>query len=156
MKLYVRGYRGAGAGSRVIKWFTRSEFSHVSLIFHMHGYAQEIEAIQGEGVIQHKPHTSRHKEFLDLAVPVSYEQILNIHINAMRCIGAKYDWKGVISFLLHRKKHTLDKFFCSEFNAYQLLKGGYPISRRAPYRQSPDNVMESLRLIDPVTELGGA
>jgi hypothetical protein len=156
MKLFVRGYRGQGYGSGAIKWFTRSQYSHVSLVFFMHGVWEEIEAIQGKGVISHKPHSARRKDFAEYSVPASEEQIISIHIGSRSVLGAKYDWQGVFSFLLHRTKHTLNKFFCSEFVAYQLLKGGYKLSRRVPYKQSPDLVMESLMLVEPVTEIGGA
>jgi hypothetical protein len=156
MRLFVRGYKGQGFGSGFIKWFTRSEYSHVSLVFHMHGEPQEIEAIQGRGVIAHAPHKACHKEFVEYAVPISNEQIVDVHISAMSLIGAKYDWRGVFSFILHRKKHSLDHFFCSEFDAYTLLKGRYPLSRREPYKETPDSIMQSFRLIAPADEMGGA
>lgn len=156
MKLFVRGYTGQGFGSGIIKWFTRSKYSHVSLVFQMHGLPQEIEAIQGKGVIMHDPYSRREKDFVEYAVPISETQIVDAHILAMSLVGAKYDWKGVFSFLLHRTKHTLDKFFCSEMVAYVLLKASYPTSRREPYKESPDSIMESFRLIAPASEVGGA
>jgi len=156
MKLFVRGYHGAGFGSGAIKWFTRSKYSHVSLVFHLHGDAEEIEAIQGSGVIRHRPFTDLEKTFDEYAVPISEDQIIEAHILAMSLLGARYDWAGVYAFLLRRSKHSLDKFFCSEFVTYILLKIAYPVSRRLPYKHSPDTVMESYRLIAPVAELGGA
>jgi len=156
MRLMVRGYKGQGWGSGLIKKFTRSEYSHVSLVFHLHGNVQEIESLQGKGLIQHKPHKACHKDFVEYAVPLTYEQVVDAHILAMSLVGAKYDWSGVVSFLLHRTKHTLNKFFCSELVAYVLLRVGYPLTRRSPYKESPDSVMESLRLIAPADEMGGA
>ena len=156
MRVFVRGYHGEGFGSGLVKWFTRSKYSHVSLVFHLHGEKEEIESIQGKGVISHAPHDARSKSFVEYAVPVSSEQVIDMHITAMSLIGAKYDWQGVFSFLLHRTKHTLDKFFCSEFAAFVLLKGRYSASRRDPYKESPDSIMESYRLIAPAAEVGGA
>ena len=149
MKLFVRGYTGQGRGSKLIQWWTRSKFSHVSFVFYMHGEPQEIEAIQGKGVIAHKPNKACQKTFVDYAVPLTETQIIDAHILAMSLVGARYDWQGVWSFLLRRKKHTLDKFFCSEMVAYVLLKVGYGLSRRPPYKESPESVMESFRLIEP-------
>ena len=151
MRVYVRGYKGQGFGSGFIKWWTRSKYSHVSLVFQMHGLPQEVESIQGKGLIMHDPYSRSEKQFDELAVPITDEQIVDAHILAMSLVGAKYDYSGVASFLLRRKKHSLNKFFCSELVAYVLLKAGYPLTRREPYKETPDSVMESLRLIAPAS-----
>jgi len=148
MKVWVRGYKGAGFGSGFIKKFTRSKYSHVSMVFDMGHDIVEVESIQGKGVIRHKPYTSEEKDFDVLYAPLTEEQIIEAYTLACSLEGASYDWSGVFSFLLHRTKHTLDKFFCSELNAYVLYKAGYPLSRKAPYKLSPDDVMASLRLIE--------
>ena len=148
MKCYVRGYKGAGFGSGFIKKFTRSKYSHVSLVFDMGHTLEEVEAIQGKGVIRHPPYSREEKEFDTLVAPLSEEQIIEAQAIACSLVGAAYDWQGVVSFLLHRTKHTLDKFFCSEMDAYVLYKVGYPLSRKEPYTLSPDDVMASYRLVE--------
>ena len=147
MKVYVRGYKGAGFGSSFIKRFTFGSYSHVSLVFHMHSAPQEIESIQGKGLIEHAPYTPEEKVFDEWFVPLTYEQIIDTHILAMSLLGAKYDWQGIWGFLRRKKTHSKDKFFCSELVAYVLLKAGYPLSRREPYRETPSSVCESLRLL---------
>ena len=156
MKCFVRCYTGQGSGSKLIQAWERSDISHVSLVFHMHGSAQEIESIQKKGVIQHAPHKACHKQFIEYAVPLTDEQIIDAHILAMSFIGAKYDYTGVVSFLLHRTKHSKDKWFCSEFVAYILLKVGYALSRRIPWLESPESISSSYRLIAPADEIGSA
>ena len=143
----VRGYTGQGFGSGFIQRFTRGKASHVSLVFHMGHSVVEVEAIQGKGVIVHPPHTRATKTYHELSVPLTYEQVIDAHAFAMSVEGAKYDWLGVFSFALHRKKHSLNKFFCSELVALTLLKAGYPLSRREPYKESPASVVASLRLL---------
>jgi len=143
----VRAYTGQGFGSGFIQKFTRGKASHVSLIFDMGHCVVEVEAIQGKGVIVHPPHSKATKAYYELSVPLTYEQVIDAHAFATSVEGAKYDWLGVFSFALHRKKHSLNKFFCSELVAYTLLKVGYPVSRREPYKESPASVVESLRLL---------
>ena len=143
----VRAYTGQGFGSGFIQKFTRTTTSHVSLVFDMGHNVEEIEAMQGKGVIRHAPHTRATKAYFELAVPLSYEQVIDAHTLACSLVGARYDWKGVFSFALHRKKHSLNKFFCSELVSYTLLKVGYRLSRREPYKESPASVVESLRLL---------
>lgn len=146
ISLSVRGYKGQGFGSGFIKRFTFGEYSHVSLVFRMHGREEEFESIQGKGVITHPPHSAEDKEFVELAVPMNEEQVVNAHITAMSLLGAKYDWAGVWGFVRRKKRHSPDKWFCSEYVGYVLFKSTYPVSRREPYRETPSTVMESYQI----------
>ena len=143
----VRGYTGQGAGSKWIQKWTRSDVSHVSLIVQLGENIQEVEAIQWRGVIAHKPHSADDKTFVEYRVPLSYEQALEVRELALSYVGARYDWQGVWGFARHRKKHSLNKWFCSELVAFCLLKAGFPVSRREPFLESPASVCESLRLL---------
>jgi len=145
MKLKVRGYRGKGLGSGFIKWFTFGEYSHVSLIFESYRHVEEIESIQGKGVIKHAPSDGDFDEFY---APLSEEQAFEAHMIAISLLDSSYDWKGIWGFMVRRDRHNLEKWFCSEFVAYVLYKVEYPLSRRDPYRETPTSVMESLRLVD--------
>jgi uncharacterized protein YycO len=147
VKVEVRGYTGQGAGSKWIQRWTRSNTSHVSLVFHMGGSVQEVEAIQFKGVVVHEPHSARDKTFVEYDVPLSYEQVMEARELALSLVGAKYDWKAIWGFARHRKTHSLNKWFCSELVAYCLLKATYPLSRREPFLESPATVCESLRLL---------
>ena len=149
----VRGYTGQGAGSKWIQKWTRSDISHVSFIFQMGETIQEVEALQFKGVVAHKPHSAEKKVFVEYDVPLTYEQALDARELALSLVGAKYDWAGVWGFARHRKNHSLDKWFCSELVAFCLLKAGYPLSRRAPFLESPSSVCESLRLLSSQTRL---
>ena len=148
MKLIVRGYNGHGKGSNLIRWFTFGTFSHVSFVFEDKDRREEIEALQEAGVVRHVPWAADHKDFSELVVPLSDEQILEAWFIAASFVGAEYDKAGIFGLLLRRNKHSLDKFFCSELVAYVLLKVGHPVSRREPYRETPTSVMESFQLSD--------
>ena len=144
MRLLVRGYKGEGFGSGFIKRFTFGNYSHVSFVFDLNDMVEEIEAIQGKGVIRHKP--KEDAAFDELVVSLTEEQILDAHIWAVGLLDAKYDWKGIWGFMRRKNKHNIDKWFCSELVAYVLMKVGHPLSRREPYRETPTSVMESLEL----------
>lgn len=146
MKVWVRGYNGQGFGSGFIRRFTFGSFSHVSLVFEICDTYEEIEAMQGKGVIYHTPYTHDEKDFVEYKAPLSEEQILCAHIDARSLVGSAYDWKGIWGFVRRKNKHNAYKWFCSEFVAYVLLKAGYPLSRKEPYRMTPSDVMESLRV----------
>jgi uncharacterized protein YycO len=156
IKVTVRGYQGQGAGSKWIQKWTRSDVSHTSLVFHMGHSVEEVESIQFRGTISHKPHSHKKKTFIEYDVPMTYEQVLEARELALSLVGSRYDWQGVWGFVKHRKKHSLNKFFCSELVAYCLLKAGYPLSRRAPFLETPATVCQSLRLVEQVNPVGGA
>jgi len=143
----VRGYKGVGFGSKFIQRWTRSPYSHVSLVFHLGHTEVEVEALQFKGVISHAPNSPDKKDFDVFDVPLNYRQVMGAHSLAMSLVGAKYDWAAIRAFVRHRKSHSLDKWICSEIVAYVLLKNGYKLSRRSPHLESPSTVCESLRLI---------
>jgi len=156
MKVFVRGYRGTSFFSKAIRWITRGEYSHVSLVFINGRHAVEVEALEGRGVIKHHPNQKETHDFDELRAPLSWEQAETAYLVAVDLLEAEYDRKGIFGFLIHKKMHNLDKWFCAEHVAYVLLKADYPLSRREPYREHPSSVMESLRLMEPVSPSGGA
>jgi uncharacterized protein YycO len=144
----VRGYTGTGFGSGFIQWWTRSPISHVSLVFHMGHTVEEVEAIQGAGVVRHTPHSKDDKVFKEWDVPLSYEQVLEAHTLACSLVGSKYDWQAIRAFVVHRRSHNAYKWMCSELVAYVLWKVGYRLSRRKPFMETPPTICESYRLSD--------
>ena len=146
MRLLVRGYNGQGFGSGFIRWFTFGSYSHVSLVFEGHDSDLEVEAIQGKGVIYHAPHGHEEKSFDEFVVDLTDEQITTAKCVALGLEGAEYDWKGIWGFLRKKKRHSEEKWFCSELVAYALWKAGRPVSRREPWRETPTSVCESFVL----------
>lgn len=148
-RVIVRGYNGHGFGSGFIRRFTFGNYSHVSLVFEWKdGMREEIEAIQGDGVIKHAPWKEGEKDFDELVATLTLEQALDLFDVVSGLIGSSYDWKGIWGMFRRKNKHNPDKWFCSELVAYGLYKAGYPLSRREPYRETPTSVMESFRLVE--------
>lgn len=153
MKLFIRGYKGRGAGSGLIKWFTRGDYSHNSLVFEFNDRREEVESIQGSGVIKHEPVPFENADFDEYLIPVSDAQVRKAYKLSSSLLGAKYDWSGIAGFLLRSKKLTDEKWFCSELAAYVCYKVGYPLSRRQPWRETPSTNMESFRCEVPAIKL---
>ncbi len=149
-KVNVRGYRGNTFFSKAIMWITRGNYSHVSLVFRdaSSGVMTEIEAIEGFGVIEHLPNTKLTHDFDEFTTDLDLTKAYAAYEAAKELLGGKYDIAGVVGFLIHRKRHSLQKFFCSELVAYVLHKVGNPLSRREPYRETPASVCESFKLSD--------
>ena len=152
----VRKYSGEGFGSGFIKWFTfagKDGASHVSMIFKFSNDIElEYESIQGQGVISHQPREGSYTEY---DVPLNAEQVETAYLVASTTHG-KYDWTGIWGFIIKKKRHSEFKWFCSELVAYALYQAGYPLSRRDPYKETPQTVCDSLRLIEIPVEVGGA
>jgi len=154
--LYVRGYTGEGFAAGFIKRFTFGTYSHVSLVFDLNGSVEEIEAIQGKGVIRHAPKDTYKHPHEEFTVNLTEEQIVNAHIWALGTLDSDYDWKGIFGFVRRKNKHNIDKWFCSELVAYVLYRVGHPLSRREPYRETPSTVCESFQINPKPLEIGGA
>jgi len=143
MQVYVCGYRGKGAGSKFIKWFTFGRFSHVSLVFDNGvGRPEEIEAIQGKGV---------HRQYFDATadnytlfrVPCNAAQGEEAHEFASNQVGKKYDWFGIWGFVRRAFRQDPTKWFCSELVFATLVKIGVLLLRKKASQVNPDMLCAS-------------
>lgn len=146
MRVYVAGYKGAGAAGGLIRWYTFGGYSHVSLVFD-HGEAgvEEIDAMQLRGV------TSR--VFGELAgavdlfhVPCGEQRAAVVYAAARELLGMGYDWTGLWSFLRRRKRENPNRWFCSELVAWCLLQAGIVLQRLPVWKHSPVLVCASVTL----------
>lgn len=108
-------------GSRVIRYFTNSDYSHVDLVMpngnllgaHLHG-----------GVKERPPDYENFKRTLRLGCMVP--DIDAAYAYARAQVGKPYNWKAIIDMFLHRhRKFTADQksFFCDELN-YLIYEAG--------------------------------
>ena len=150
MKVYVVGYKGAGFGGGLIKWFTFGGFSHVSLVFE--GTAEELEiepvspsnlpvrveidAIQGRGVTRRLFGAITGKRDV-FAVDCSSGVAMKIYKTACALVGCGYDWAGIYGFLRRKKRENPYKWFCSELVAHCLKKHNIVLLNLPPWKQSP-------------------
>jgi len=152
-RVCVCGYRGRSFfPSKLIKWITWSEYSHVAIMLPDTGAV--FEAWDGVGVRcidslsdHHTPKTIVSVMYID----VTPEQYLGL-IDALQSqLGKKYDWKGVLRFppllrpFISKKisKRESERWFCSELVNWAFWKIGLPLINKPPHATSPADVMVS-------------
>jgi uncharacterized protein YycO len=147
VNLYVFAVKGKGLGPFVIRFFTRSVYSHVGIFSNDENLG--YESITKKGVVAIKK-LSDDKD-LDLLVikllPQQREQILNF-LNQQ--LGKAYDWKAVINVLNYKRDwRENDKWFCSELVARAFEIAGIRLLNKPCGRITPADVVSS-PLLSPI------
>lgn len=129
--------RGTGFGGAFVRWWTRSEYAHVSISTP----SSCIDAAPGCGVgFRKEPIGAKRVSF---EVTASQLDRLSLFIDAE--YGCKYDWLGDFACGLPwlAREHK-DKWFCSEFACACLQHIGIIRSTVEPWRLSPQGLYDFL------------
>lgn len=123
-------YRARGTTfDRLIRWRTRSPYSHVEIVLGQHWYA----ASNRDGVVRVNRNT-HNPESWDL-VPVDVSETAVVRWWA-KTIGDKYDWLGIVGLAIGVPRlHAANRWSCGEWAA-----GALGLSR--PYRYTPQKLYE--------------
>lgn len=137
-------YRGtrpgiAGIYNRIVRWWTRSEFSHVELVL---STGRAWSASFADGGVRDKLIDFDTANWILVDLPPALEQAAEAWFVAHR--GAKYDLVGNLHFLLSPIPHSQRRWFCSEAVAAAL---GIP----DPWRYSPGTLASALTLLQPAS-----
>lgn len=147
LRLQVCLHHGKSLLSGLIKWQTRGDYSHASLIL---PNDRHVEAREFKGVVAHREFTAPRGETADvfeLPITEEQEQALDHFIRAE--LGCGYDWRAVFAFITRRTpaKASARKWFCSEFVAACLGAAGIPLFRAThDWEISPAFLARALRL----------
>lgn len=122
-------YKGKSFISRLIRWFTWSEYSHAAWVCRD---GSVFEAWSG-GV----RHAASLAEAHDAGTPVDLfvldltdDQRRDAEAFLLAQVGMKYDWLGLCGFLTRRAMDEHDAWFCSELVTAGLNAAGvYPLLR---------------------------
>jgi uncharacterized protein YycO len=122
MTLYLQLHKGTGLFSRLIRWQTRSPYSHASVWFYEAADPDGgvvIESMEGVGVrsipaIGYRDARQSGTIMLYRVPSLTDGQIAKIRSFMEGQIGLKYDWAAVFKFVTRRKHAHDDKWFCSE------------------------------------------
>lgn len=144
MTLKAAFYRGtrpgiAGIYNRIVRWWTRSEFSHVELVL---STGRAWSASFADGGVRNKLIDFDSANWLVIDLPLELEQAAEAWFRAHR--GAKYDLLGNLQFVLSPIPHSQGRWFCSEAVAAAL---GIP----DPWRYSPGTLASALTLLKPAS-----
>jgi len=141
---YLAFYRGRSLVSKAIKWFTRSEYSHVAYIAES-GYVYEAWRPRVRKCVSvHHGHTPG--TILDLyrwnmtdTEELAFVQYLESKV------GARYDTRGVLGFMSRRAGAQRDsRLFCSELLLDASRHAHAPLLRLVPsYAVSPGHLSSS-------------
>lgn len=140
-------HRSDGFVSKLIKFQSRSEYSHASLVL---PDDTVLESMQGRGVV-HGRKVESCAECVDLFSVHSLASVRDAALGfAMSQLGKPYDYTMVARFLSRRTEslRTKDKWFCSELVFAAFLHAGLPLLRDTqPWEVSPELLSKSPYLI---------
>jgi len=127
----------AGVYNHLVRWWTRSDFSHVELVL---SSGRAWSASFADGGVRNKLIDFDTKNWILIDLPPELEQGAEAWFRS-HC-GAKYDLLGNLQFLLAPIPHSKGRWFCSEAVAAAL---GIP----DPWRYSPGTLASALTLLCP-------
>jgi hypothetical protein len=136
--------------SRLICWFTFSEYSHSSFIHNGIEYEADIH-----GVVVHpfKLQKGRIVDLYDVRLTKTESEFICMEFEKEK--GAPYDFRGLFGFLLRREVEDPNKWFCSEIIANKFALLGKPLLLRLPSWQTfPSHLSYSHRLKPKETLVG--
>lgn len=145
-------FRGKGLISRLIRWQTNGDYSHLAIQF-------------PDGTIYeawHKPAEFRKRPPLtDWSNVDAFDIVGLTDEGAVRMrewceanLGAKYDFSGVLRFLSRRRKRADDKWFCSEAGFECVRYGGVELLHRIVLAQASPTVVSFSPLLSPSVPYG--
>lgn len=138
-RVIVALYRGSSAISRLIRWQTRSEYSHAALLFDDNFFVESREFIGVRGLVG----LQRSKgETVDLFTVENLlpDQVEAIRTFALQQLGKAYDYTMVARFVSRRQasRATAEKWFCSELVFAAFAHAGVHLLRATePWEVSP-------------------
>jgi len=127
-KVYFAAFKGKSFISKLIKFWTRSEYSHIAYLEDIND-TYLIEAWKFEdgtywGFSSFQNHTKGTPvEIWEKEVTSKEKEIVRNVMVKFATNKVPYDWKGIFGFVL-KCKDDKNKYFCSEGCAYALKEAG--------------------------------
>lgn len=155
VRVFIALHRGPGLIGTLIRWQTRSPYSHASIVLRQ---AAVIESREGIGVRWLSKLQPAAGEQIDLfAVELTIDQANKLEAFLLAQLGKRYDWSSVLRFVSRRQasRRSREVWFCSElvFAAFQHV-GINLLARTEPWEVSPGLLSRS-PLITPVRTTQG-
>ena len=136
MKIYIRLVKGKGLYDRIIKWYTRSEYTHAEFAWPLcHKCPDNWYGAQPQGGVQIRPGNYLPWKYDLFCIDVSQSEYRHIEAWLLLQKGKPYDWKAIINMGLF--KHDVSSFkrwFCSELVFCAFAYFDIPVLR-APLNQ---------------------
>ena len=137
-------YKGLSAPNRnwqdkLICLWTKGQYSHVELIVYDYMYSSSPTS----GKVRKEPHTIDNDVWEYVSIDnVNTDNILEFFELTK---GKKYDWLGILGFIIPLKDRT-DKWFCSEWVSNALKISGYKnLWIQEPSKISPNKLYKIVK-----------
>ena len=138
--------------SRLIRWFSWSDYSHVAGYLRDRKGKQIIESWPYGGVqavdgwlTNHKAGT--HIDLFTFMLQPQPDRLAAASKWMEAQLGKKYDWKGVFRFIIRAGGELDEDWFCSELWSQFAVLAGEPLSYKPAYKMMPVDVAVSARLL---------
>lgn len=136
----ILAYRGVSWISKVIRWQTRSKYSHIAIELED---GSVIEAWHIGGVANNPSFKTVHspKTKVDvLEIIGQYDEKKVLEFLKMQ-IGHKYDFRSIVRFITRKSSHVSPNWFCSELANEAFREGGLNLlSRISSSHVSPRDI----------------
>lgn len=147
--MYLLFSDSPGIGSLVIKWFTRSKWSHVDILLedNFEDETPIVGALASTGVTKYTlgERLKTAKRAVAVRIVCTPEMAKRGTDWLETQIGKEYDW-GAIFFAIgfNRDWRSEENWFCSELGATFALKCGMPVvDAEVHYRVTPQDIYNS-------------
>ena len=142
---YKANNTNASWKDKLIAWYTNGPYSHTELILIDGNKHIMCSSSPREGMVRCKPHTIDNDSWDYVEVEISHKDIDTIKDFYNSILGMRYDWSGILGFILPTQDRT-DRWFCSETvsNALKII-GFRPMWYLEPSRVSPNKLYKLLR-----------
>lgn len=140
----ILAYKGKSITSKVIRFLTRSEYSHIAVEL---DNGMTIEAWTFAGVVERISFREGHTAGTEVDVFKIAALLDSARSEAFlrEQLDAKYDWLNVWRFIYHKKATANRRWFCSELAEYAIAAGFVTLLRGDKSSHSPrDTVMSPL------------
>jgi hypothetical protein len=146
---FVGAYGGVSSLSKMIKFRGWSDVSHVSVIRN-DDHVIEAWGNRPSGVRTYQHWSNGHTKGTKIRV-YSIPDWSEIHHKSFWAyqeaqIGTKYDYWGILGFLIRAKLHCPEKWFCSELVQEASIHTGMPFLQKPSHQTHPGDVITSPRL----------
>ena len=123
----------------LIAWWTNGEYSHVELIINDYMYSTDPKT----GIVRKTQHYFDYLIYDYITIDIPY--VNNILKFYEMTKGNKYDWIGLVGFIIPFKDRT-DLWFCSEWVGNALkISGCEKLFKYEPSKLSPNDLYKILR-----------
>lgn len=136
--------RNRGIVSRLIQWWTLSRWSHTRIMISDHVFIEAAWPRVRPGIESEIADTEC--IVLRPATPLSDDEQARLRQALTLTLGKRYDWRGLISFIIHRNVQRKSWYFCSELAAEAFEEINRPLLRREPHWVTPQDIYQSLEL----------